>query len=145
MPQFQEDIGQQEGFRPDMLRNSETRKTYSGAAMKAFLRMMEEWEMPIADRCALLGDIPEQTYYKWARDEVGTMSRDQLERVGIVLGIYKDLTLIFNNEGGRLRWFKSANHDYAFRGKSPAERMAEGGMTDLYAVREYLDGMRGVH
>jgi len=40
---------------------------------------------------------------------------------------------------------ENKNHDYAFKGKSPAERMTDGGMNDLYAVREYLNGMRGAH
>lgn len=132
-------------FNPEILRTAETRKAYSGVAMKAFVRMMDQWDMNIAQRCAILGDIPKQTYYKWARGDVGTMTRDQLERIGITLGIHKALKLLFNDEGGRLRWFKSPNHDYAFKGKAPAERMADGGMTDLYTVRAYVDSLRGAH
>ena len=125
------------------LRDNGTRKAYSATAMKAFIRMMDQWDMPVADRCAVLEDIPKVTYYKWARGDVGTLSRDQLERIGITLGIFKGLKLLFADEGGLLRWFKSANHDYAFKGMAPAGRMAQGGMMDLYAVRQYVDGMRG--
>ncbi len=130
-------------FSADILRDSSMRKSYSATAIKAFIRMMEQWELPVIDRCAILGDVAKQTYYKWARDDVGTLSRDQLERIGITLGIYKALKLLFADEGGRKRWFTSPNHDYAFKGQSPAERMAQGGMTDLYAVRQYVDAMRG--
>ena len=132
-----------DGFNADILRDSQMRKTYSSTAMKAFIRIMEQWDMSIVERCAILGDIPKQTYYKWARENVGTLSRDQLERIGITLGIYKALKLLFVDEGGRKRWFKGANDDYAFKGQSPAERMANGGMTDMYAVRQYVDAMRG--
>ncbi|MBL4836840.1 MAG: DUF2384 domain-containing protein [Kordiimonadaceae bacterium] len=134
-----------EGFNPKVLKDAATRKAYSNTAMKAFVRMMDAWDMSVDQRCAILGDIPRQTYHKWARGDVSKLSRDQLERIGIALGIYKGLNLLFNDEGGRLRWFKSLNHDYAFRGKSPAERMTEGGMHDLYAVRAYVDGLRGAH
>jgi len=132
-----------DAFSDDLLRDTATRKAYSATAMKAFLRLMDIWQLSTVDRCAILGDIPKQTYYKWARGEVGTLSRDQLERIGITLGIHKGLQLLFSSEAGGMRWFKSANSDYTFRGLSPLERMTKGGMTDLYAVRRYLDAMRG--
>lgn len=145
MPQMKQKAPETKDLDNDFFRDSDTRKAYSGTAMKAFIRMMEQWGFPIADRCAILGDVPKQTYYKWARGEVTSLSRDQLERIGITLGIYKGLKLLFSDEGGLLRWFKSPNHDYAFKGKTPAQRMTDGGMTDLYALRQYIDGMRGAH
>ena len=130
-------------FDSNFLRNSAVRKAYSGTAMKTFLRLMDLWQLFIVERCAILGDIPKQTYYKWARGDVGSLSRDQLERIGITLGIQKGLKLLFSDDAGGLRWFKSVNADYAFKGISPVERITQGGMTDLYAVRRYLDAMRG--
>lgn len=134
---------EQNQFDASHLRDSDTRKSYSAPAMKAFVRMMDAWNMSVAERCAILGDVPQQTYYKWARGELGTLSRDQLERIGITLGIFKGLKLLFKDASGRQRWFKSPNQDYAFKGRSPAGRMTQGGMTDLYAVRRYVDGLRG--
>ena len=119
------------------------RKVFSGPAIKAFVRLMDEWEIAVADRCAMLGDIPRTTYHKWARGDVSALSRDQLERIGIVLGVYKGLQLLFADAAGLQRWLKSKNQDYAFAGLSPAERMSQGGMTDLYAVRQYVDALRG--
>ena len=143
MASIKQPVDTENTFSTDMLRNSETRKVYSDIAMKAFLRLTDLWELSVAQRCALLGDIPRQTYQKWARGDVGTLSRDQLERIGISLGIQKGLKLLFSDDAGALRWFKGKNHDYAFRGVSPRDRMCQGGMTDLYAVRRYLDAMRG--
>lgn len=137
------DNGVAAGFNPVVLKDPVKRKAYSDTAMKAFLRMMGAWDMNVEQRCAILGDLPRPTYQKWARGDVSKLSRDQLERIGLTLGIFKGLKLLFADEGGRMRWFKSANHDYAFRGKSPAERMADGGMNDLYTVRAYIDGLRG--
>jgi len=132
-------------FSNELLLSAEKRKSQSGAAMKAFVRMMKEWGMSVDQSRAILGSVPKPTYHKWASGNVSTLSRDQLERISITLGIYKALTLIFNDGSGRLRWFKNKNHDYAFRGKSPVERMVDGSMKDLYDVREYLNGMRGAH
>ena len=132
-----------ESFTGNFLDNSDQRKAYSATAVKAFINMMEHWQLSIAQRCAILGDIPKPTYYKWAKGNVGTLSRDQLERIGVTLGIYKALKLLFVDENGRMNWFKSPNQDYAFQGLSPLERMCLGGMLDLYAVRQYVDALRG--
>ena len=91
----------------------------------------------------MLGDIPRVTYHKWARGEVSALSRDQLERIGLVLGVYKGLQLLFADADGLKRWLKGRNDDYAFKGMSPLERMSQGGMADLNAVRQYVDAMRG--
>lgn len=141
----QVDKGIETGFNPAVLKDPEQRKAYSDTAMKAFLRMMDAWGMNVEQRCAILGDLPRPTYQKWARGGVSKLNRDQLERIGLTLGIFKGLKLVFSEEGGRMRWFKSPNHDYAFRGKSPAQRMTDGGMNDLYTVRAYIDGLRGAH
>ena len=93
---------------------------------------MEHWQLSIASRCAILSDIPKPTYYKWAKGNVGALSREKLERIGVILGIYKALKLLFVDENN---WFKSPNQDYAFQGLSPLERICLGGMLDLYAVR----------
>jgi hypothetical protein len=40
------------------------------------------------------------------------------------------------------RWLKAANTDLPFTGGSPLDRMVQGSIDDLYAVRRYLDGWR---
>jgi len=35
----------------------------------------------------LLGHPPESTFFKWKKDEEGSLSRDVLERISYVLGI----------------------------------------------------------
>jgi len=125
------------------LQDVQLRKSYSQVSVKAFIRISEKWGLTIGERCAILGGLPKQTYYKWAKGSMGTLSRDQLERIGVTLGIFKALKLLFRDEEGRMRWFKAANQDYAFKGLSPVQRLTQGGMLDLYALRQYLDALRG--
>ncbi|MFT6436563.1 MAG: hypothetical protein ACJAVI_004632 [Candidatus Azotimanducaceae bacterium] len=66
----------------------------------------------------------------WARGGVGSLSRDQLKRIGITLGIQKGLQLLYSDDAGGLRWFKNVNTAYAFKGLSPVERITQGWMTD---------------
>jgi hypothetical protein len=113
------------------------------AGMRTFLAIAEEWQLPVATRRILLGDIGESTYHKWKAGDVGTPSRDQLERLSLILGIYKALRLLFSDDATGVRWLKSANSDPDFAGQSPIDRMRRGSVEDLFAVRRYLDGWRG--
>ncbi len=113
------------------------------AGMRTFLAIADEWQLPVATRRTLLGDIAESTYHKWKLGDVGTPSRDQLERLSLLLGIYKALRLLFSDDATGVRWLKAHNRDPDFAGDSPLERMRRGSIEDLYAVRRYLDAWRG--
>jgi len=97
----------------------ETRKALSSTAMKAFIGIMDTWTMTIEERCAILGGFSEETYHAWVGGNVGTLTYDQLQRIGQILGIYRGLCLLFSDEYGRMRWLESPNHDHTFQGKSP--------------------------
>lgn len=113
------------------------------AGLRTFLAIADDWQLPVASRRTLLGAIGESTYHKWRQGDVGTPSRDQLERLSLLLGIYKALRLLFSDDATGVRWLRAANRDPDFGGQSPLDRMCRGSIEDLYAVRRYLDGWRG--
>lgn len=127
---------------PD-LSDAHVRKQYAPVVLKAFIRISESWGINVKARCTLLGGIPQQTYYKWARGQVSTLSRDVLERISVILGVHKGLQLFFVDDFARLRWLEAKNEDTPFQGQSPLERMMGGSLMDLYAVRQYVDALRG--
>jgi hypothetical protein len=129
---------------PDSLRDPKVREGISRPAVRLFLKLAEHWDLSVDQRLALLGDISRQTYHNWQRGKVGTLSRDQLERISLLLGIHKGLKLLFADDAAGLRWFTSANHDWPFKGIAPLGRALQGGIDDLYAVRRYVDAWRGV-
>jgi Protein of unknown function (DUF2384) len=100
-------------------------------------------DLSVEHQRLLLGGVAPSTYYKWKSGTIGTLSFDQLERVSLVLGIYKALKLLFADDASAERWLKAANTDLPFAGNSPLDRMLRGSIDDLYAVRRYLDGWRG--
>jgi len=116
----------------------------SASAVRLFLKLADRWGLTIDQRLALLGDISRQTYHNWQRGKVGTLTRDQLERISLLLGTHKGLKLLFADEAAGLRWFKSANRDLPFNGAAPLVRALQGSMDDLYAVRRYIDAWRGI-
>ncbi len=129
---------------PDALRDPKVRERMSAASVRLFLRLAELWRLAVDQRRALLGDISRPTYHNWQNGKVGTLTRDQLERISLVLGIHKGLTLLFADEASAMRWFTSPNRDLPFGGQSPLDRALRGSIDDLYAVRRYIDAWRGM-
>ena len=112
--------------------------------MRLFLALAEIWSLNVAERQTLLGGISRQTYHNWQRGKVAAFSRDQMERVSLLLGIHKGLKLLFADDAQGTRWLKAANDDLAFGGASPLARALRGGIGDLYALRRYIDAWRGI-
>lgn len=114
-----------------------------GPALRAFFNIAERWNLRIADQRRLLGDPPESTFYKWKRLQSGTLGRDTLERISYLLGIFKDLQILFPDPDQADGWVHRANRAMTFGGHSALDRMLSGNVADLYVVRQYLDAQRG--
>ncbi|MEN3383749.1 MAG: hypothetical protein V7608_3793 [Hyphomicrobiales bacterium] len=128
----------------DALRDPKVRERMSPVAVRLFLRLTELWRLAVDQRRALLGDISRPTYHNWQNGKTGTLTRDQLERISLVLGIHKGLKLLFADDASAARWLTSPNRDLPFGGDSPLARALRGSIDDLYAVRRYIDAWRGM-
>jgi hypothetical protein len=113
------------------------------AALRTFFRMAEAWQLRITEQRRLLGDPPESTFYKWKRQHDGALGRDTLERISYLLGIWKDLQILFPDPAQADAWLRKPNRATPFGGHSALERMLSGNVADLYVVRQYLDAQRG--
>src|ERR1051325_2120477 len=114
-----------------------------GPALRAFFKLAEQWELRISDQRRLLGDPPESTFYKWKRQQEGSLGRDVLERISNLLGISKDLQILFPDTKQADAWVRKPNAAPLFGGGSALDRMLSGNVADLYVVRQYLDAQRG--
>jgi hypothetical protein len=113
----------------------------SAVAKKTFFRIMELWGATNEQAQLLLGSPSRSTFYGWKKGAGGILPRDAFERVSYVMGIYKALQILFADEGRAEAWVAKPNA--AFGGRSALDRMAAGNMSDLHAVRAYLDHARG--
>lgn len=129
---------------PGQFADEGTRERLSAPSYRIFLGIADKWDLTVDDRTRLLGGISQATYHNWKNKNVFTLSHDQLERLSLILGIWKALRLLFANIDDGVRWLKAANTDMPFSGQSPLATMLRGSIDDLYAVRRYLDGWRGV-
>lgn len=116
-----------------------------GALAKMVMALLDHWNLSTEDQAALLGIAPSNraalTRYRKG-EPIGT-SRDQFERVGHLLGIHKNLRLLFpQNRELAYRWISTRNK--AFDNLSPVDVIKEWGFAGLLMVRAYLDRARGV-
>jgi hypothetical protein len=134
----------EDGLRFSQRHDRAARARLSAPGLRTFFNIAAEWALTGEQQRVLLGGVPASTFHKWKGGSVGTLSFDQLERVSLVLGVYKGLRLLFADDSGGVRWRKAANGDRPFGGRAPLDRMLRGSIDDLYAVRRYIDGWRGV-
>jgi len=125
------------------LETEASRKALSGPALRAFFRIAEDWELSPEDQMTLLGVGAKSTFYNWRKDPDVALSRDTMERLSYVLGIYKALQVLLPKSEAADAWVKRPNTATPFGGKPALERMLSGNVADLYVVRQYLDAQRG--
>lgn len=124
-------------------RDPKVRRQMSGPAMRSYFNVAAAWQLSVDEQRALLGWPPESTFYKYKAGQVGALSYDMLMRISLVLGIYKDLRILYPERDLADRWVKLPNSNPLFGGKPALLLMTEGGMDGLYQVRRLLDGRRG--
>ncbi len=123
---------------------SEDRARLSGPGLRTFRAISDEFRWSEAIRMELLGDPSPSTYRKWmkkaAKDKPVSLPRDTLMRISAVLGIYRDLHDLFENQKQTELWLTGPHEGPAFSGTSPLEVMCYGGYDGLMLVRRYLIG-----
>ncbi len=112
-------------------------------ALRTFFRIADAWQLTATEARTLLGSPPASTYFKWKSGQVGQVSRDVLERVSYVLGIYKALQVLLPQPAAADAWVKQPNTAAPFHGARALDRMLSGNVSDLFVVRQYLDAERG--
>ncbi len=116
-----------------------------GELARMVMKLLDHWCLSTEDQAALLGLAPSNraALTRYRRGEPIGTSRDQYERVGHLLGIHKNLRLLFpQNRDLAYRWMSTRNR--AFDNLTPVQVVREWGFAGLLMVRAYLDRARGV-
>jgi hypothetical protein len=116
------------------------RKAIAGMLMKLF----DHWRLSTEEQLDVLGFSPTNraVLTKYRRGEPISGSRDTLERAGHLLGIHKNLRLLFpHNRDLAYAWMKTRNR--AFDNLTPTEVIRKFGFAGLLMVLAYLDRARG--
>lgn len=120
-------------------------KRIASAALQVFFNLSEKWGLQAKEERLLLGDPAESTFYAWKAERAASkLSRDTLERISYLMGIYKALNILLPNEQAANEWLKKPNEAPMFSGDTALNRMLAGNVSDLADVRRYLDAWRGI-
>ena len=123
--------------------------THAAAGLQWLFDRYPLWGLSMRELATLLGGISERQLYRWKRhvqehDEINIPS-DALERISLLLGIHKALTLITpdGHEREAYKLFKRPMDLIGLRGLSIRELLIEDSSTDkMYDVRRSLEGLR---
>lgn len=120
----------------------------AAAGLRTFARIAEQWKLPARDAMALLGVDSRSTYYELlsrARKskEVKSLSKDQLDRLSYLLGVYETVRVLFpRSQESRDTWVSRPNTAALFAGRPPLEVMRSS-MIGLYQTFVHLATARG--
>ena len=118
----------------------------ASVALSAYFNIANEWGLTAEQSMALLGfdERSRSTYFNWKRTpESARLTREKLERLSYIFGIYKDLQVLLPRQESADQWIHRPNSATLFGGHSALNRMLQGNVADLYVVRQYLDAQRG--
>lgn len=119
-------------------------RAVAGGALRTFFNIADAWRLDAAQAMRLLGLTSRSTFFKWkAAPDGARPSRDTLERLSYVFGIYKALQELLPVPDAADGWVHRPNSAAPFNGSSALSRMLSGNVADLYVVRQYLDAQRG--
>lgn len=116
----------------------------AAAGLRAFERIAQAWALTVDEQLCLLGQPPRSTYFAWRKHpEKASLSRDTLERLSNLLGIYQSLQLLLPDAAAADTWVRQPNTAALFGGGTALACMLAGNVSDLNLVRRYLDSVRG--
>jgi len=123
------------------------RARLGGPALRAFAAIAEGWKLSESQRLSILGFPGRSTYHYWlakARNQKEVLLPvDTLLRLSAVLGIHKNLRILFARPEEDAAWLTNPNDAAVFGGQPPLNLVTGGTQDGLMLVRRYLDAWRG--
>lgn len=128
--------------KPADLSSREVQERLGPAAVRAFFKMCELWDVRDEDARGLLGGISNGAFYELKRNPKARLDQDRLMRTSILTGIFKALNVLYGKKLAD-RWVQLANTNPMFAGATPLDYMIKGGQPAMMRVRQLLDSRRG--
>ncbi len=123
---------------PDIA-NQEVRSRMSPSAETIFINIMRAWNVGDEDARRLLGGVSAESYEAMKSEEsTAALSEGQLMRVSYLVGIYKALRILLNDELATT-WMTRPNDNNIFGGMTPLAYCVKEGISGLQMVRKLLD------
>ncbi|MEM8572507.1 MAG: MbcA/ParS/Xre antitoxin family protein [Pseudomonadota bacterium] len=111
------------------------------ALVRTTIRLFRAWQLSDAEARVLLGGLPARTWARWKGGQFGRFDRDLRMRMAHLMGIHKGLRYLFKEPARGYAWIRKPNA--AFEGQSALDIMMRGELSDLAALRDWLNAERG--
>lgn len=125
---------------PFQAASAEISDVEAAALARTTVNLFDVWKLTDAQACTLLGGLSARTWARWKEGNAGRVNRDLKMRMAHLMGIHKGLRHLFKDASRGYEWIKAPNE--AFGGKSALDMMLGGELSDLAAMREWLDAER---
>lgn len=113
----------------------------AAALARTVVNLFRAWKLADAEATTLLGGLSARTWARWKEGSIGRIDRDLRTRMAHLMGIHKGLRYLFKEPSRGYAWVRTPNA--TFGGLSALDVMLRGEMSDLAAMRDYLDAERG--
>src|SRR5689334_9830610 len=97
-----------------------TRERLSPSALRAFLNIMDRWDVRDEDARELLGGVSNGTLHAIKRREKKLLNADELLRVSYLVGIFKALNILYSTALADA-WMRRPNSNSIFGGEPPLD------------------------
>ncbi|MFN5049475.1 antitoxin Xre/MbcA/ParS toxin-binding domain-containing protein [Roseateles sp.] len=115
----------------------------AAAGLRTFFNIAQAWGLSNEEQQRLLG-CGRTTFFDWKAGRIRRgLDGATLERLSHLFGTYAALQILLPLPERANAWIRRANSAPLFGGGTALERMLGGQVSDLYAVRQYLDAQRG--
>lgn len=105
--------------------------------MRALELLAGAWQLAPSEVSALIG-APEAELARWLR-EPSTIPDAAVERISLLLTIYRALGTLFSGQEPALTWVKRAHNWEPLEGRTALGFMISEGLPGIRLVRDYLE------
>jgi hypothetical protein len=112
-------------------------ETLAGPALRTFFRIAEAWRLSEPEQMRILGIDEPSTLRNWKCGLVVSVTRETLERISCIIGIYQGLQILVPASVDD--WIHKPNEATLFGGQPALGRLASGDAADLFLIRRYID------
>ncbi|WP_138473292.1 MbcA/ParS/Xre antitoxin family protein [Poseidonocella sp. HB161398] len=113
----------------------------AGALARTTINLFRAWGLSDAEARTLLGGMAPRTWARWKDGDIGRIDRDLRMRMAHLIGVHKGLRYLFRDAARGYAWIRKPNA--AFEGRSALDIMLRGELSDLAAMRDWLNAERG--
>jgi hypothetical protein len=117
-------------------------KAKGHVALKGFFGFCREWGCTEEEMMQMLGGVSQSTLARYQALPQAKLSRNTLERISYILGIYESLRVMYPTAERANRRIRLETCEAPFAGTSALDFMARGSLKHLMEVRRYFDAKR---